>query len=69
MSDQAFRRFFLVVLDDSHGISGEAFEIIKDEMTARGCEDIIDAVEASNGRVFINEDFAEAELARIASAE
>jgi len=65
MSDQAFRKFFLIVLDDSQGISEEAFELIKDEMKSRGCEDIVNAVESSSGRVFINEDFAEAELASI----
>ena len=45
------------------GISEEAFETIKDDMKARGCEDIVDAVEVCNGRAFINEDFAESELA------
>lgn len=63
MSDKAFRKFFLIVLDDGNGISAEAFETIKDDMKARGCEDIVEAVEVCNGRAFINEDFAETELA------
>ncbi|MEI6808105.1 MAG: hypothetical protein WCN95_05235 [bacterium] len=64
MSDTSFRKFFLIVLDDGQGISEEAFEQIKEEMTSRGCEDIVKATEVINGRAFINEDFAEAEMAK-----
>ena len=64
MADAAFRKFLLIILDDEKGISEEAFELIKEEAKTRGCEDIVDAVETFNGRVFINEDFAEAELAK-----
>jgi len=62
-SDAAFRKFILIILDDSQGISEQAFELIKDEMKSRGCEDIVAAAEVFNGRVFINEDFAETAMA------
>ncbi len=64
MSDVAFRKFFLIALDDGQGISDEAFALIKDEMMTRGCEDIVKAVEKYNGRVFISEEFAETEMAK-----
>jgi len=65
-SDAAFRKFFLTILDDGQGISEEAFDLVKEEMKTRGCEDIVDAAEVVDGRVFINEDFAEAEMAKLA---
>lgn len=64
MSDVAFRKFFLIALDDGEGISVEAFDVIKDELKSRGCEDIVNAAETVNGRVFISEEFAETELAK-----
>ena len=62
-SDAAFRKFCLIILDDGQGISEQAFELVKEEMKSRGCADIVDAAEVFNGRVFINEEFAETELA------
>ena len=65
LNDIGFRRLMLTLLDDENGIREDAFSMLVDEMDARGCSDIRNATDCTDGRCYINEDYAVEELAKI----
>jgi hypothetical protein len=65
MDDKTFRRFLLMLLDDANGIREDAYALLVPEMECRGCSDIKDAVDGTDGRCYISEDFASDELAKL----
>ena len=69
INNTEIRKMALLLLDDNNGIDIEAYETLS-EILAETCNgDILIAVEVSENSVFINEDFAEEELAKIAKIE
>ena len=59
------RRLGLTVLDDGNGISEEAWDALADLLALANCHDIIEHVNATEGRYYIGEDFAEEELLKL----
>lgn len=49
----------ILVLDDEHGISEPAYNQLVDMLAINECQDILDAVDGSDGRYYIGEDVAE----------
>ncbi len=62
MNDKDLRELALLVLDDENGISEEAFNKLSSLLEDIGCADILVAVDSSEGRFYIGEDFAEEKL-------
>ena len=48
-----------MALDDEHGIAEPAYNQLVDMLAKNECQDILDAVEGSDGRYYIGEDVAE----------
>ena len=65
MNDREYRKFVLTLLDDENGIREEAYQLLAPEMDKRGCADICGAVNATEGRAYINEDYAAEEMAKV----
>jgi len=65
LSNAGYRRLCLNLLDDPNGISEEAYDLLRLGMEDNGCQDIAEQVEAVDGRFFINENYTEAELAKM----
>ena len=58
LGNQALRNFALALLDDEHGINGEAWDSLSDMLIDDEQEDIVDATKATEGRYFLPEDVA-----------
>lgn len=56
--NMALRNFALALLDDEHGINREAFDSLADMLYDDEQEDITDAVEACEGRFYLNSEKA-----------
>jgi hypothetical protein len=65
MNDIGFRRFLLTLLDDENGIREDAYNMLDSEIEKHSCDDIRQAVECTDGRCYIGEDFADEELAKL----
>tara|TARA_R110002126_G_scaffold253231_3_gene396275 strand:- start:1384 stop:1635 length:252 start_codon:yes stop_codon:yes gene_type:complete len=53
------RKLAILVLDDEHGIAESAYNQLVDMLVNNECQDILDAVDGSDGRYYIGEDVAE----------
>jgi len=62
---KAVRKMALLLLDEENGISKKAFELLSGMLVETENEDILDAVDMTEDRVYIGEDFAEEELAKL----
>lgn len=56
--NMALRNFALALLDDEHGINKEAFDCLSDMLYDDEQEDVIDAVDATEGRFYLTEENA-----------
>lgn len=56
--NMAVRNLALDLLDDEHGVSGKAWKNMIDWLDDEGCSDIIDAVDACEGRFYLTEENA-----------
>jgi hypothetical protein len=61
----AMRKFALLLLDSDDGINLKAYETLSVMLVETGNDDILDAVDITEDRAYIGEDYAEAELAII----
>jgi hypothetical protein len=62
MTNDDIRELALLVLDDENGISEEAYNKLSGHLAEAECADILEAVDATDGRFYIGEDFAEDKL-------
>jgi hypothetical protein len=62
MKNEDIRELALLVLDDENGISEEAYNKLSGLLQEAECADILEAVDATDGRFYIGEDFAEEKL-------
>ena len=53
MEDQTLRNLAIDLLDDEHGINSQAWKILADMLYDTDAIDILDAVEATDGRYYI----------------
>lgn len=60
MNKKNIRQLAILLLDDENGINSEAYEALASILHETGNQDILDAVEANNGRYWIGEDDAQA---------
>ena len=60
-----FRKFSLKLLNDDEGINKDAFEMLSVMLIESGNEDILDAVDITDDKAYIGEDYAEEELAKL----
>ncbi len=51
--NMAVRNLALDLLDDEHGINRQAYKSLADWLDDEGCSDIVDAVDACEGRYYI----------------
>jgi len=67
LDNHTVRKFALLVLDDQNGISFEAMELLSTILVETNNEDILSntVVTDDETRVFIHEDYAEEELAKL----
>lgn len=56
MDKTQIRDLAINLLDDEHGINGDAYESLKNADKNLDCNDIFMAVQAVNGRYFLNEE-------------
>jgi len=59
MNKKNIRLLAILLLNDENGINSEAYEALASMLHEIGNQDILDAVEANNGRYWIGEDDAE----------
>ena len=64
---KAIRKMALYLLDDENGISERAYVYLSGMLVESGNEDILQQVDATNGRFYIGEDYAEEELEKLDS--
>lgn len=55
--DQGWRQFAIDLLHDEHGINNEAMKFLSGLLEDTGNGDILDAVESSEGRYYLPEDW------------
>ncbi len=60
MEDLEFVRLAIFLLDDQHGINAESWRVISVNLAAKGGDDVVSEVEASQGRIYLPEDAAQA---------
>ena len=65
MDKIAVRKMALLLLDDENGISMEAYNFMSVLLSETGNEDILDAVDATEGRAYVGEDYAEEEILKM----
>jgi len=61
MDAKTMRKFAITLLDDEQGIKEEAYNILSPYLD----EDIKNSSDATEGRVYVGEDFAAEELAKM----
>jgi len=59
------RKMALLLLDNDNGISKDAYGYLSAMLIETGNEDILDAVDITEGAVYIGEDYAEEELGKL----
>jgi hypothetical protein len=59
MNKQTIRDLALALLDDEDGINSTGFDILSDLLKDTGNDDILNSVNAIDGRYFVGEDDAE----------
>ena len=50
------RELALELLDDEHGISTDAWAVLQPMLVENGDQDILDAIDGCEGRVYLSED-------------
>lgn len=55
--DTGWRQFAIDLLKDEHGINGEAFKFLAGLLEDTGNEDLVEAVESTEGRFYLPENF------------
>jgi len=65
IEESAVRKMALLLLDDDNGINFEAYKFLHNLLVKSGSTDIIEAVDVTESRAYIGEDFAEEELAKL----
>jgi hypothetical protein len=63
---KATRKMALLLLDDDNGISKQAYGYLSAMLIETGNDDILDAVDLTDNRAYIGEDYAEEELDKLA---
>jgi hypothetical protein len=58
MKNDSFRQLAITILDDEHGITETAYDLLYEQLIATGNKDISDVVVVINHRFFLNEDDA-----------
>lgn len=66
---KAVRKMALLLLDDDNGINLEAYGLLSAMLVESGNDDILDAVDVTESRAYVGEDFAEEELNKLDSAD
>ena len=61
----AVRKMALLLLDDDNGINIEAYGFLSTMLVETGNEDVLDAVDVTDNRAYVGEDYAEEELKAI----
>lgn len=59
LTPQEIRDLALALLDDAHGISANAFDLINPLLEDSGNTDIVNAVQIAKDRAFLDEDAAD----------
>lgn len=62
---RAVRKMALLLLDDENGIGLEAHGFLSAMLVETGNEDILGAVDVTESRAYVGEDYAEAELNKL----
>jgi hypothetical protein len=62
---KAVRKMALLLLDDDNGISIEAYGFLSGMLVETGNDDILEAVDVTEQRAYIGEDYAEEELDKL----
>lgn len=65
MGKMAVRKMALLLLDDNNGISLEAYGFLSTMLVETGNEDILEAVDVTESRAYVGEDFAAEELTKM----
>ena len=59
------RKFSLLLLDDEQGVKKQAYELLSVMLVDSGNEDLLQAVDITEDRAYIGEDYAEEELSKL----
>ena len=65
----AVRKMALLLLDDENGINLEAYSYLSAMLVETGNDDILDAVDVTENRAYVGEDYAEEEFSKIVITE
>lgn len=69
IGQRSMRKLAILLLDDDNGIKNEAYQTLSIMLVESGNDDILDAVDMTNNRAYIGEDYAEQELLKIEELE
>lgn len=59
MTTKQIRTLAIELLDDENGINAKGYDLLEDLLNETGNSDIVNAVDAQNGRFFLGEEVAE----------
>jgi hypothetical protein len=65
IGQKAVRKMALLLLDDDNGIALNAYEFLSIMLVESGNEDIMEAVDVTENRAYVGEDYAEEELKKL----
>ena len=69
IGQKAVRKMALLLLDDDNGIALNAYEFLSIMLVESGNEDIMEAVDVTENRAYVGEDYAEEELKKLEEVE